>query len=476
MRVKLNYMNRYLAFLEESIFYILVFAIPFQTRKIFYFLGESFNEWMSVSLYWTDILIFALLIFWMIRIVIASAVPPIGGTSVAISRERSDLRHRSGLLRRSFHSLLAMTKGQQCLYYFLLAFLGWAGVSVFFSTNTYLIFYNWVKLIEVVFIFIYVRDFIKSRGLRGLANILWVFVLSAFFQASVAIMQFINQGSLGLQVFHESPMGILKDGVAKLNFANFQLIRSYGTFPHPNVLGAFLGLAIFFSYWLWLRDDVSKFLKYILLFIISVIFAGLFFTFSRSAIIMTVVLSTVFLGVLYFSGRDFYKKKKIRELMLIIFLFIAVLILLFQPFFTERFNINLGEQAVNLRAFYTKVALEFIGQSPFFGVGIGNFVSELIASDSKLETWAYQPAHNLYLLIASEIGIVGLILFVGFIGLSTCRLFNSLHRSSFAHTILVAIVLCSMFYVLGLGLFDHYFWTLQQGRLIMWLVFSMAAF
>ncbi len=53
--------------LETWIFYLLVFAIPFETRVIVARWTQPFNEWTAGFIYGTDILIFLLFILWAIR-------------------------------------------------------------------------------------------------------------------------------------------------------------------------------------------------------------------------------------------------------------------------------------------------------------------------------------------------------------------------------------------------------------------------
>ncbi len=53
--------------LEKFIFYLFIFCFAFQTRKIIYqFGGGGFNEWTSIYIYLTDILLLSvfLLFIW----------------------------------------------------------------------------------------------------------------------------------------------------------------------------------------------------------------------------------------------------------------------------------------------------------------------------------------------------------------------------------------------------------------------------
>ena len=206
---------------------------------------------------------------------------------------------------------------------------------------------------------------------------------------------------------------------------------------------------------------------------LSVIFTGLFLTFSRSAIALVVILGFVFLIFSYFSSAGLNQKKEIGELILFVILCLMFLFVLLQPMLISRFNIDIGEQAVNLRAMYNKVAFDFIKKSPVFGVGIGNFVYEFKLNFGDMEFWRYQPVHNLYLLIAAETGIFGLFFFLGFVGLLLKSIFLIKHINSSRNKTLYFYFLLSTFYFLLLGFADHYFWTLQQGMLMMWVIFGI---
>lgn len=102
-----------------------------------------------------------------------------------------------------------------------------------------------------------------------------------------------------------------------------------------------------------------------------------------------------------------------------------------------------------------------------FGIGIGQFVSELKSHNpTNLEEWNLQPVHNLYLLIWSEVGFLGLLLISVFI-IRNIDFKKSLHQKN--------TFLISGGGFLILGFFDHYFWTLPQGQFIFWLSLALLA-
>lgn len=71
-----------------------------------------------------------------------------------------------------------------------------------------------------------------------------------------------------------------------------------------------------------------------------------------------------------------------------------------------------ADTSVGLRLYFAKAALSMVRHHPFFGVGTGAFKhefglrSEVIQSDN---------AHNEYLMVASQLGLVGLLVFLGFL-------------------------------------------------------------
>lgn len=142
--------------------------------------------------------------------------------------------------------------------------------------------------------------------------------------------------------------------------------------------------------------------------------------------------------------------------------------------------------AISDRSFYNNVSRETICENFVLGSGLGTYIFQIDGYLEKnnikqeLQPWQYQPAHNIYFLIASEIGIVGLLfflLFVMYVISGTMK--NISNISNVSRETLLDIKRLNYFLLaiftsfLFIGLFDHYFWTLQQGRLMFWLVLGM---
>ena len=84
----------------------------------------------------------------------------------------------------------------------------------------------------------------------------------------------------------------------------------------------------------------------------------------------------------------------------------------------------------------------------------------------------YPPVHNIFILIASEIGILGLGTFILFLASLIGGGIKDFFRGN---SLLTYSLLLITFYILLISMYDHYFWTLQQGSLMFWIVLGLLA-
>ena len=151
------------------------------------------------------------------------------------------------------------------------------------------------------------------------------------------------------------------------------------------------------------------------------------------------------------------------------FLVVAVLIIIrFSPHISRKINATLLVLVIlvafltlsrgnlvsgfNLRQQVNIIAIEQWERSPIIGTGLGT--SPLYPRRIQNYALVHQPIHNIYLLLLSETGIIGLFVFLLIIKKST--------------------ICYPLTAILLLGLFDHYFLTLQQGMLVLSLTVGLA--
>ncbi|MBI2062263.1 MAG: O-antigen ligase family protein [Candidatus Yanofskybacteria bacterium] len=420
--------------LEQFLFYFLLFAIPFQTRKILWHQDWNFNEWQSASIYGTDILLLILFGFW-----IFSCVRP--------KIEKYD--------------------------YFLFALIVISAISIKNSSSYILSVYNVLKLIEFVVFYFYIKSYAVYKF--GLVNSMIVLIGGGLFQAIIAILQFWKQSSLGLRLLGESILASNLTGVASFyNLHSEKIMRAYGTAPHPNILAAYLFLSIFAFYFIFLYKN--KFHTHILIYGYILLLLGLFFTFSRTIIFLWAagfLVRALLISVKNKFREQFWRNIKLKtrliQIMTITVLTIAIFSFFYWPEALSRIKISSGEEAVQLRIFYNKESLKSLN---WFGVGAGNFVNWLMIKDPNLPRNLYQPVHNIYLLVFSEEGIFGITAFLLFLFFLVKDFIVRTKIEKLYHYSFLIMFLSFLF----VGLFDHFLWTLQQGRFIFWLSASLLTF
>ncbi|MBI4160680.1 MAG: O-antigen ligase family protein, partial [Candidatus Yanofskybacteria bacterium] len=436
--------------MERAIFYFLVFSIPVQARIILFEWTRPFNQWVSAYLYGTDILIGTIFILWLIR------------SGRTVSRTWN-----AGFFRYPIFNI-------KYFGFWLAIFFAIAGLSIAGAQFKALAWYQLLKLTEFVGFYFYLKDSLgKIFSFHGA---LLAIIASGFIQALLAIFQYLKQGSVGLRMLGESPLSANTTGVAIFVADGERYIRAYGLTPHPNILAAWLFMAIFALYHIyvyrsgdtdvreWRAGSREKFIygktSRFLLPVYAVILLGFFFTFSR------IVIGLWALGVLLwlliiFLKKDFRENMVIRrgtlEFLAVSFIVAVFFSGIFWPQVKSRLAISANDLAVTERIFYNKAATDIAEDKPWLGVGLGQFIPEMMQQLKKLPSHAYQPVHNVYLLLASETGFVGLGAFLSFIFFVFWDFFK---KANFRRFYNFSFVIFSISF-LAMGLFDHFLWTSQ---------------
>jgi O-antigen ligase len=437
--------------LEIWLFYLLVFFLPLQVRTILYSFRPQFNEWTSVYFYATDFLAISVIFLWLAR-KFKEELSSIGRWSWA------------GNWQSLFRSI-----GMASAIFLLIS-----GFSVLASGNVLLSLYGFLKLLEFIGLFLYVRY--NFRGLFK-PDIFWrIFIGSACWQSAVAIVQFFKQKSLGLKIFTESPLGSDVAGVAKIVVDGEKIVRAYGLLPHPNILAAILIFALFGLAFLFVKNyaklNVSR--KIIFAAIFGLLFLALFLTFSRAAAMIGLSALAGWLIWLFFKYKEYRRPAWIVFLSLLAGSFLLSVV--FWPYISARYDVGdiVGSQAFDLRVFYNKMGLALLKANPIFGAGLGVFVW-MSSTLNLFQNWIYQPIHNIYLLIAAETGALGLLAFLWFLFLIFWRSIKGIKISYDENKIIISCFLFLISSFLIMGLFDHFFWTLQQGQLMFWILLGIIA-
>lgn len=191
--------------------------------------------------------------------------------------------------------------------------------------------------------FLFQTALTQKSFLRGLSAAL-------IFQISLGVFQIVSGHSLGLHILGEPHLAS--------NIAQISKMRPYGTWPHPNLFGAFYAISalLLSSKWPIL---------------------GAFLSGSRMAVLMIL-------------------QKFNRTMLALAALFIAI-----KTAFT--WNPDAWSRFADI-----PWAFEILKQNPW-GTGQGRYLQELAQVKAPLLPWEAQPVHNSILLFVTEWGFFGLL-------------------------------------------------------------------
>ena len=428
--------------------YLLIFLLPIQTRWIIKY-GEINGEiWEhgTISLYLVDILLILLITLLLSDYFLNKKPLKLNGNKKIIR-----VWLAAGLLELAIISSVFVAPDKLIAIFGYFEFL--LGISLFFIiiyAN-----YNFTKLI-------------------------YAFFAGVFAQASLGIWQFLTQSSfankwLGMALHDPTQPGTsVIETLGQVMPETFvqqgeRWLRAYGGMDHPNVLGGLLVVAIIFitNYELRITNyekskscykNIKLLTFYLLLF---TFLTALFFTFSRAAWLgLCVCVLALFIIIIYKRQEKIFKK---------LFEISAISIFLFIILFSQFSNLVLTRLEASTRlevkssqerlTSYSR-SFEIIKNNWFWGVGIGNYALVDRNMDVEINSiqpnWYYQPVHNTFLLIWSEIGIIGLLAFIGLI------ILIAKNKSNFSIPLILGILTIMMV--------DHWLWSIHFGILLFWFI------
>lgn len=420
----LNDINRLL----KVSFALAVFTLPFQLNEMLYQAewGRGFlNPYTSIRFFSTEFFLFLAGVFFAIQLFRKEKTWQLGNPLHLLTL--------MALLVVAFFSITASPFTDDLFHLFLFA-----------------------KLFGLILFYL----LIVNRALPP-QTLLKLFVGSMTLQSLLGIFQVLTQSSFGLYFLGEPHLSEEAVHLARVQIGSLDLIRAYGTLPHPNVLGGFLCMSLFL---ILVLEKIKKEQRFALLLIQSL---GLFATFSRSSIL---ALSVALILLSVWHLKHLKKNRTLPVAMGALLLGELSFVL-----FSRGFNV-LKEPALFERWEGFQHAISMIKEYPL-GVGWGHYTLFLdAATETAIMPWEYQPVHNVFLLAMAEMGAIGLLtlLFLGFFLfyrlyhkrktlLTPKQLFKK--RLLFAMSLALLIIAC----------FDHYLFTLDQGRWLLLIVFSVSS-
>lgn len=437
--LKTVFRNLSLIKLSQGFLALFILFFPFQIRTLVYsgsfYLTGNFNEFTSFFVYINDLFLVLALFFWGLAYFHQNVIKKNHEDSAKIS----------------------LQFGDHYLTFLLLLFLGALSIETIWIENRMLHFMLLFRLLEfVAFYFLIVQKLIPWK------KMIVIFLISVGFQAFLAILQYFVQGSLGLRILGEPIANSSTLGIAKIDVGGGKVLRAFGTFPHANVLGGALMMALIF---VWLFKKWPLVLKSLFL---SLFMIALLLCFSRSALFG---LFAAFM--IYFSVSN---KKFPYKLILLIISLIAFFVVLFhlESVFFQRFlfgDLNSDQE----RTLYLGIGKLMLIDKPF-GVGLGGFTLNMQNySPEKIAPWIFQPVHNVFLLVANEGGLITFALFLAVLAYVFYRLVAVIKHCTDHQKVQAYIYIALLVSISTVSLFDHYFFSLYPGLFLLFFYLGLTS-
>ncbi|MFA6604012.1 MAG: O-antigen ligase family protein [Patescibacteria group bacterium] len=297
------------------------------------------------------------------------------------------------------------------------------------------------------------------------------FVASAAVQAALAAAQFFTQSAVSAKWFGMAPHEAAVAGSYVVETASGRWLRAYGSLAHPNILGFFLAVGIFFAVGLLLTLPAGSRARRLAAASLPLLAAGIFCSLSRSAVL---ALAAGFVVLLIWSVR--FSKPSFSAVFRSALAVTAVLLLFGSIFNAVVFTRLSGSGRLEARSFNDRRsqlqdAAEIIADHPLMGVGLGEMPLALERDHGDGRPgWGYEPVHNVYLLSLAEIGLLGLIAWLSTLALALHSSMTAAARGSAP----AAVIAAGLAAVIVASCFDHYLWSSWFGQLQFWLLCGLA--
>ncbi|MGL5830769.1 MAG: O-antigen ligase family protein [Candidatus Altimarinota bacterium] len=404
-------------------------TFPFQLQWLIYrngFFNGGFNPFSSVFFGLADILILLSGLFWGMALMFDR-----GKSVLVIWKERNWL------------------KGKSLTLFFWLFLIIFALVTVIFSPDRTLSLLLTLRLTEIFILYL-----LLSNRILNFEEIFKYLLIGGVIQALLAVSQYIMQGSLGLSWLGESQLGKEVLNTAKIEMGENTVIRPYGTFAHANLLGGYLFFLMGFVL-IKLKEKLWLYLPLLVLILLALILS-----FSRSAwlgvaaaLVGLISLTSLKVNWKYFG-------------VCLASLFVLLLIVDGRGVWLERVG-SLGGESLSERVELYELAFRMLMEQ-WWGSGLGSFVLRIPNMITEnWGSWLYQPVHNVFILIAVELGIAGLISLIGLWIVNFADLLGKFKLKDKQKK-----WQAQLWFAWGLGLvvislFDHYLLTLMPGLTVL---------
>jgi O-antigen ligase len=327
----------------------------------------------------------------------------------------------------------------------LLALVGWGVLTVPTALSPALAAYTALRWLAAAAVYLAV-----ARGDAAPDRLVTVFMAGLGLHVLIGLAQVWGQHPVGLP--GEQALEPSTAGAAIVEVGGTRWLRAYGLTYHPNVLGGFLVSALLLGLPLLDRSRMRG--------LWWLLWLGLLITFSRSAWLALALAAPLVVGWLH------RRWAPLRRPLLVTLAGAALIAALWVTLFAGQLVTRLRpmgagteRRSIVERGALQAAALEMIAAHPLTGVGAGNAPLAMVGTEMPFPP---QPSHNLPLLLAAELGVLGGGLWLCLWLAPGAVLLRRLHRAN-----PWAVAVTGAWLAMGIiGLWDSYPWALNAGRLL----------
>jgi len=282
---------------------------------------------------------------------------------------------------------------------------GAAVVSILLAGNTLFGAFDLFAFLWSIILFTYLSTDPVDR--RDLESIMVTLAFAVAIEGAIALCQRITDSTLGLEFFGAyTSRELQSDSYRGLD----SMTRAGGTLGHPNNLALFFDLSIPLTLSL-MFTPLGRRTKMMVAAAVGFGLMGLSVTLSRGGLISTSI-GCAILAIAWLRHRI----GLFRAILIFSVMGVFILLIALRPTGTlyKRF-LEDDYQAARTRIPLITVATNMIKDHPLFGVGLNNYNELALRYDTSPEWISAEwnaPVHNIFLYVAAQIGLIGLLFFL----------------------------------------------------------------
>lgn len=280
-------------------------------------------------------------------------------------------------------------------------FVGISSLSLITSIAISLSLLEIARMLKMYILILLLRHYVRGR--RELLNVLLFLLLGLGIQSCLGLAQDILKRTFGLGFLGERELLWL------VEVGEQTLSRAGGTLGHANVMASYLELLLPLTLALSLLRMRTRY-RVALITLLGLGTAAMIRTLSRSGWVGLALGSLLTLWLI--ARRKGFRLRRLRRALMPLGMTMVLITILFWHPITVRLFAPMP-YSVSFRLKLAQGALEMIKAQPLIGVGLNTF-REVMTDFPSLYLFAARPApvHNIYLLVAAETGILGLLFFL----------------------------------------------------------------